>query len=191
MPGAEAVRPTLARVADALAQAGVAYSLTGGLVSSFYGDPRFTQDVDIVLPGDVSHGQLALLKAVLGPSFFLDMGEALAAAGSRSLFTALDQTTNIKVDFHVGESVPGELARARRLELVPGLVVHMCCVEDLILAKLLWIAKGSHKSRHDVASMLRRHKEIDTDALTRKAELLGVAVLLEELRREAEGHSAV
>ena len=37
--------------------------------------------------------------------------------------------------------------------------------EDAILSKLLWIQKGSHKSRHDVIEMLKRDEDLDRNSL--------------------------
>ena len=39
------------------------------------------------------------------------------AVESKRLFQALDNETLIKVDFHVGESIPGELNRSVKAEL--------------------------------------------------------------------------
>ncbi len=41
---------TLKRVTDSLQRLGLRYHLTGGLISSYYGEPRLTQDIDIVVP---------------------------------------------------------------------------------------------------------------------------------------------
>ena len=46
--------------------------------------------------------------------------------------------------------------------------------EDAILSKLIWISKGSNKSRHDVKTMLRRSGEIDSICLNSQASELGV-----------------
>ena len=40
---------TLSDVATILSNRHFKFHLTGGLASSFYGEPRFTQDIDIVI----------------------------------------------------------------------------------------------------------------------------------------------
>ena len=37
------------RISSILGGLGIPYHFTGGLASSFYGEPRFTQDIDIVI----------------------------------------------------------------------------------------------------------------------------------------------
>ena len=37
------------------------------------------------------------------------------------LFQAIDEQSMIKIDFHVGEKIPGELQRGTRREIAPGL----------------------------------------------------------------------
>ena len=39
----------VARVTQALDRSGVPYMLTGSLASSFYGEPRSTRDLDVVI----------------------------------------------------------------------------------------------------------------------------------------------
>jgi len=60
----------------------------------------------------------------------------------------------MKADFHVGESVPGELERSREATLFEGLTVRLVSKEDAIISKLLWLQRGSAKSRNDVLGML-------------------------------------
>lgn len=46
------------RISKILTDLKLKYHLTGGLVSSFYGEPRFTQDIDIVLKISASDRKL-------------------------------------------------------------------------------------------------------------------------------------
>jgi len=93
---------------------------------------------------------------------------------------------DIKIDFHVGEAIPGELDRSISREFFPGISIPFVSKEDAILSKLLWIKKGSHKSRQDVAIMLRTPTPLDREALEQRAISLGVYDLLQELRAEPE-----
>ena len=77
------------------------------------------------------------------------------------LFQAIDELSMIKIDFHVGEKIPGELSAAIVREIIPGLMAPLVSKEDAILSKLLWIQTGSHKSRHDVIEMLKRDEDLD------------------------------
>lgn len=47
MISADELKLTLIDVISSLNSVGTKFHLTGGLVSSFHGEPRFTQDIDI------------------------------------------------------------------------------------------------------------------------------------------------
>lgn len=116
------MRQALADIVEALSNADASFHLTGGLVSSFYGEPRFTQDIDIVIRVDAGSA-LDRLVVELQRRFILDPEVVGEAVRREDMFQALHVASIIKVDFHVGEAVPGELGRSRKIEVLPGLVV--------------------------------------------------------------------
>lgn len=156
------------------------FHLTGGLASSFYGEPRFTQDIDIVIRTAVGESLTQLVRD-LSKKFIIDSHAVEDAVRRKSIFQALHEETMIKVDFHTGEAIQGELDRSKSEEILPGLVVSLVTKEDAILSKLIWISKGSDKSRHDVKAMLKRSSKTDFDYLNTQARKLGVEHLLQEL----------
>ncbi len=90
----------------------------------------------------------------------------------------------IKIDFHVGEKIPGELARSTCSEIFPGLVAPIVSKEDAILSKLVWIKQGSHKAIHDVKMMLKRSDDLDAALLRERAASLGLDDLLAAIEAE-------
>ena len=185
-PGGDLER-TLAKLDETLRGLGVSYHCTGGLVSSFYGEPRLTRDVDVVLrPPQMPDGTERLIHA-LQPGFLIDPALVRRAIGEKGMFQALDRKTLVKIDFHVGEAVPGELGRSAMEELLPGLTLPLVSREDAILSKLLWARKGSEQSRRDAAAMVRAGELLDWTALHVRAEQLGIQDLLEDVRRNTTG----
>ncbi len=174
---------TLSRVVQALEAAQVPFHCTGGIISSLYGEPRLTQDIDVVIRIDKAPDLTRVLKELHGP-FFVDDLAARAALRDQRMFQALDRDTFIKVDLHVGEDIPGELDRTVRAEVIPGLTVPVVTREDAILSKLLWIRQGSGKSRQDVKGMLLRSGQLDWNYLNAVARSLGVEDLLQSFREE-------
>lgn len=181
----DALEITLRRVLECLSGLNLKFHCTGGVVASFYGEPRFTQDIDIVLSLAGHESVIPELLAALSTKFLIDIDQAQRAIARNDMFQALDTEHYIKIDFHVGEAIPGELDRSCRKELLPGLVVPLVSKEDAILSKLLWIGKGSEKSRQDVIMMLRGPDEIRWPELDQRATLLGLSDLLAQLRDEA------
>jgi len=94
----------------------ISHHLTGGLISSYYGDPRFTQDIDLVVKLDAASA--ISISSRLARSFQIDLDSVLDAAENQGMFQAYDPERFIKIDFHVGEEIPGELSRTRRVELI-------------------------------------------------------------------------
>ena len=177
----DSLATTIRRIADLLDGLGVRYHCTGGLVASLYGEPRLTQDIDIVI--SIRSGpDVERLISLLGKDHIIDPNAIRDGVRRQTIFQALDGKTYIKTDFHVGEAVPGELDRSCRCELLPGLSVPVVSREDAILSKLLWVQQGSHRSRRDIAMMLKRPGSIEWDRLESMASRLGVKDLLDELR---------
>ena len=164
---------------------GLKFHFTGGVASSYYGDPRLTQDLDIVIQLAVGRPETSALLDRLSAGYLIDKPDALAAIRRNGLFQAIDETSMIKIDFHVGGKIPGRAgAKLTRRSILPGLVAPLVCKEDAILSKLLWIKQGSHKSRHDVTMMLCRDEDLDRASLKQRAVTLGVGDLLAEIENE-------
>ncbi len=183
MISAEDLKATITRVCAILSEQKIKYHITGGLASSLYGEPRFTQDIDIVIKISIGSALVTLITR-LSESFYVEPDSVEDAVRRGSIFQALDEKTLIKVDFHVGESIPGELERSKVEELLPGVTVPIVSKEDSILSKLLWIKKGSHKSRQDVKLMLKSRGVLDLAYIDHQAAHLGVSELLMQLRNE-------
>jgi len=180
------LRAALGRITDVLQRQGVRFHVTGGLASSLYGEPRFTQDIDVVVRLEPASEELERLLAALAESHVVDLGAARHETAIGGMFQALDLAAMVKIDLHVGEAVPGELDRSVVLEVLPGLELPVVSREDAVLSKLIWIRQGSHKSRGDVVGILRRGGALDRQALAQRAQDLGLDQLLAELQSEAE-----
>jgi hypothetical protein len=175
---------TTARIVGVLNDLGLKFHLTGGVVAAYYGDPRSTQGVDIVIDLAMNRPETKMLLDRMSSGYLLSNDVATDAIMSHGLFQAIDQQSMIKIDLHVGGKIPGELARSKQREIAPGLVAPIVSKEDAIVSKLLWIQQGSHRSRHDVKEMLRRDEDLDQNFLKQLAASLGVLDLLDELDAE-------
>jgi len=171
------------RISAILGDLGLKYHFTGGVASSYYGDPRLTQDLDLVIQLAVDQPETRALLDRLSAGYLVNGPVALEAIKRNELFRAIDQRSMIKIDFHVGETIPGELERSRHREIFPGLTVPLVSEEDAIVSKLLWIQQGSHKARHDVKMMLGRDEDLDRGVVQHRAASLGLHDILAEIER--------
>ena len=145
-------------VADVVARldaAGIPHMLTGSIASSWYGEPRATQDLDVVI--DPSPASLdRLVDGLQADGWYVDGDAAGAALGDRTQFNAIGRDA-FKVDFIVRRDRPfsaGEFERRQPAEVL-GTPTFLPTVEDMVVAKLEWAqATDSDRQLRDVRGML-------------------------------------
>jgi hypothetical protein len=186
----------VAPVAAALERMGVSYAIGGSLASSVYGEPRSTNDVDLV--ADLGEEHVDALVRELGDDFYADPDMIRDAVRRRGSFNVVYRPVVFKVDVFVARRdawTREELARATAIEidLGDGTRVRLCIAsaEDTVLHKLVWYQLGggvSDRQWADLLGVLRvQAAGLDAAYLDRIAGDMGVADLLARARREAAG----
>jgi hypothetical protein len=157
MASAETPEQVIQRVAALLDAAEVPYMLTGSFASGFYGSPRASQDIDIVIAPKL--GPLkTFLQHLPADKYYVDHDAAFDAYGSESLFNVVDFDSGWKIDLIVRKSRPfsvAEFDRKTRAEF-GGASIYVATAEDVLISKLEW-AKLSESERQleDAAGILR------------------------------------
>jgi hypothetical protein len=183
------------RVASAIESAGGEYFVGGSLASSLQGEPRATNDVDIVLR--LPLGRIPALVTALGADFEVDVDmlrDALLHGRSCNVFYL---PTVMKIDlFAVGPSPfdESEFARRTRMTIRGQETLVLKSAEDTVLRKLLWYREGgfvSTKQWHDVVEVIRvSGPAMDQTYLSAWAKRLRVTDLLARATDEARGDAA-
>ena len=187
MEQSELLRQTTA----ALTRLGIPHFVTGGLASIFYGEPRFTNDIDIVV--DLPADKIAALCASFSSEEFYLSPEAVSdAVARRRQFNILHPASGLKVDIMMSsgdEFDRGRFARRRELSTSPEHQVSFASPEDVILKKLLYFREGgSDKHLRDIAGILRvSGSALDQQYLAEWAERLGVADLWRHVLERGRG----
>jgi hypothetical protein len=167
-------------VSERLEGAQLPFMLTGSFAMAYYGKPRMTRDLDIVV--SLGEDDVSELVAVLSPDFYIDADSVRSAVASQRLFNLMHLATSIKVDLIVrkgSEYRQVEFARRRPVEL-NGVKTWIVSREDLILSKLVWAKdSGSELQRRDVRTLL--DDSMDRSYLESWAARLGVADALAEI----------
>ncbi len=183
----ETFRSTLPKIVQVLEQAGVRFHLTGGIASALYSEPRYTQDADIVVDPDAMQGQLdSFLDSLQSGRYEFNASVVRQAVQDGRLFQVLDTDEILKIDFYPREIVEGRLDRSVSVEIFPGIELPVISRADLAIAKLVWISKGSHKSRQDVRQILLRATPQEMDAVRRNAGGMSLSDLLDEVLSEPD-----
>jgi hypothetical protein len=149
-----------ARLLHPLQRAGIPYMVTGGLAAIIYGDPRLTNDVDVVVqlnPDDAER----LAAAFAAPGWYVPPVEVIreeAARVAHGHFNLLELDTSLRADVYcLGADPLGTWAMAhrQRIELSGG-PVWIAPIEYVILQKLRYFREGGG-DRHlrDIAAIRR------------------------------------
>jgi len=183
----EAFRTTLEKIIKILRAFQIQFHLTGGVTSIAYCEPRMTQDVDIVIDNDAVTRQLdSFIKSLQDSDFIFDEAALRSAVDKKQMFQLLDSVEALKLDLYPRELVPGELDRSNTIELFDGLSVPIASLPDAAISKLVWIGKGSHKSRRDLRQMIRIATKSQRQTIDQMAISLGLDKLLSEVLAETD-----
>jgi hypothetical protein len=183
----DAFRKTLEKLIDLLETHGIKFHLTGGVANIVYGEPRMTQDIDIVVDNQSLKKNLtAFVQSLNGSDFIYDEEAVHRAIKDKRIFQLLDSLETLKLGIYTRELIPGELNRSEKIELFEGMFVPIASLVDTAVAKLIWIDKGSHKSRRDLRQLMRISTETQRRAIKRMATEVGLEKLLSKVLSEID-----
>jgi hypothetical protein len=177
-------------VVSVLERLGLRYFVTGSTVTIFYGEPRFTNDIDVVvdLPADTV---TEFCRQFPEDDFYVSAEAATDAVRRHSMFNIIQPRSGLKVDVIIpapSEFNRARFARARRVRAGEDWDASFSSPEDAILKKMEFYREGgADKHLRDIAGVLRTSgDEIDTAYVDRWAATLGVTdvwrAILERLR---------
>lgn len=178
-----------------LERLGIPYMVVGGFAAMFYGEPRLTIDVDIVV--DMIHEHIRSLVAAFPiPDYYVSEEAVRDSLSRRYPFNIIQPATGAKVDLVPLPRDPfTRLAFQRRRRLVYDAAGHSATfitAEDIVVAKLIAHREtGSDKHLRDARGVLvMQWGELDLEAIRRSArgsDLIDpFEDLLEAVRREVE-----
>ncbi len=186
------IEEVLRTVIERLETQGFEYGIGGSFASSAWGQPRQTNDLDLVVslsetdaPRFVQSfiGEFAIATSALE--------EALHSKDPHRGFHLMEFDTAFQIDVFLLDETPyarSEFDRRRRIDLFPNVAGWVFSPEDTILRKLQWYELGHQKSDkqwNDVMHILDlQSSNLDEDYLNKWAIQLGLKTLLDEARGE-------
>jgi predicted nucleotidyltransferase len=153
-------------VIDFLEQSKVPYLIIGGLAVSVIGEPRMTQDIDLIVSLKKQNVH-ALLESAINSSFELNMERELQRVKETGTFRL--NRGHFHADMIIASTSLEESAftRAQRIKLV-NKIASFPSPEDLVLFK---IVVGRDKDMLDARAIVIRHKmRLDRGYLKRWAQ---------------------
>ncbi len=146
-----------------------------------------TQDVDVVIDPAQAKAKLdALVQSFQESDFMFNEESMRRAVAIGDLFQLLDELEALKLDIYPREMIPGELDRSEQLEIFEGLFLPVVSRVDAAASKLVWISKGSHKSRRDLRAIFRNANDAQQDQIRKTVARLSLTELLTEVLNESE-----
>ena len=183
----ESFRETLLKIVKILQRLKIPFHLTGGVTSVAYGEPRLTQDIDMVLQNESTQRHLdKLLSALEQSDFIFDSLAVETAVKNKKMFQLFDSVESLKLDMYPREMIPGELGRSVFMEIFEQVSVPIVSRVDAAASKLVWVSKGSHKSRRDFRQIMRNMNKEEDSQIRRMAVDLGLADLLQAVLLESD-----
>lgn len=181
----------MSRVAEALDALSIPYFITGSCASISYGEPRLTNDIDIV--ADISAKDIpSLLGYFPLPEFYLSEDAIREAIATRGQFNIIHPTSGLKVDIIIrkGSEYDGlQFERCQRIPLSKNKTANFASPEDVIVMKMEYYRMGgSEKHLRDITGMMKiSGKTIDCQYISLWAKRFGLAEIWEAiLKRIAE-----
>ncbi len=180
----------LEQLVHALERLGVAYAVGGSVAAGAWGEPRATNDVDLLAALGEEH--VKPLAAALSGGFYVDEDLVRQAVASHTAFNVIHLASYLKIDVFVeGEDVLDveQLERSVERPLAPGSSreYRVTSPEVIVVRKLDWYRLGGESSERqwrDVLAILRlRSDSLDQGLLASLASAKGLGDLLERAQR--------
>jgi hypothetical protein len=179
-------------VVDVLERLGLRYLVTGSTASAVYGEPRYTNDLDIVV--DLPLATVGEFCAAFPANeFYVSLQAAVDAVRESRQFNVIHPGSGLKIDVIIATESDfdrSRLERGRVENVQPGRDVTFASPEDVVLKKMVYFLEGgSEKHLRDIAGILTiQGPAIDRGYIERWAAELGVFdVWMLVLERTARG----
>ncbi len=174
-------------VAGALAHIGASYVIGGSFASSVHGEPRSTNDIDMV--ADLHQGDVDPFIDAIGAECYVSRDAVVEAVRTGGAFNVIHMPTAVKVDVFIAGSDAFDRERLQRRTPVSfssdseHVTLFVDTAEDTILRKLEWYRRGAESSERqwrDVAGIVTaQSSRLDRAYLRAWAAKLGVSDLVE------------
>ena len=177
----------LRRVIVVLEDLGITYMVVGSVASSAYGEPRRTQDIDVVV--DLRPDQVKPLCAAFAEDdYYVDSVTAMEAVQRASQFNVIHSGSGTKIDFMIARKDAWgrmQLSRRQKVHALPERDAYFARPEDIIIEKMEYYRQGgSEKHLRDITGVLKISGEkVDRAYIARWAEQLGLTEVWQAILR--------
>ena len=166
------------------------YFITGSVATVYYGEPRFTNDVDVVVALPLQR-VLQFCRAFPQPEFYLSEDAVREAVEHHGQFNIIHPTSGLKIDIMIPSDTPfneSRFARVNRVKPSKDYDAWFAAAEDVILKKLEYYREGgSEKHLRDIAGVLKISGDrVDLTYIASWAVRLGLESIWERVKNRMD-----
>ena len=173
----------LRKVVEKLRDLDIEYMLSGSVAMNFYGQPRMTRHIDIII--SIKETQIRRFIDAFKEEFYIESEMVLKEVSGKGMFNVSLNDYIVKVDFILRKDTKYDINAFERRRLVNVGDFEICLIspEDLVPNKLLWAREGNSEiQKRDVKNILMITDDLDFNYLRDWSKRLTVDSLLEECR---------
>jgi hypothetical protein len=146
-----------------LEKLGIPYFITGAVACIAYGEPRLTNDIDVV--ADVREEHIAKLRECFpAEEYYLDADAVWTAIKRRHQFNIIHPASGLKVDVMLSKDDAfdrSRFARTKRIRPLEDTEANFAAPEDVIIKKMEYYREGlSEKHIRDIMGILKISREM-------------------------------
>ena len=167
--------------------------ITGSQASAYYGEPRFTRDIDIV--ADIKPGQVeGFVTYFPSNEFYCDKNMIEREIKARGQFNIIHAPSGLKIDIILTKTTPfsqTEFSRRNRSPVLPDQDAYFASAEDVIIKKMEYYREGgSEKHLRDITGILKISGEIvDRNYIADWAKRLDLTEIWDAVQERLGGES--
>jgi hypothetical protein len=169
----------------------IPYFVTGSIASITYGEPRFTNDIDIV--ADIKDWDIpGLIHCFPEHEYYIDADSINQAIQFKSQFNIIHLSSGLKIDVMIKKKTffdNSRFSRIKRLRLEEK-EINFASPEDVILKKMEYYKMGSsEKHLRDITGILKIYKgKIDLDYLKNWISIFDLIEIWEAIEKRLAGN---
>ncbi len=177
----------LQKIVEVFERLQIPYLVTGAVAAMAYGEPRLTNDIDIVAVVD-EHHITGLLEAFPPDEFYISEDMIREAISRKSQFNIIHPASGLKVDVMIKQDTPfdkSRFSRAKRIYPAESYQANFASPEDVIIKKMEYYKEGdSEKHLRDITGILKiSGEDVDKDYISKWAQRLGLTEIWNAVQR--------
>jgi hypothetical protein len=180
----------LRKIVEVFEGLGIPYLVTGAVASMAYGEPRLTNDIDIVAGIEDQHIS-GLLTKFPADEFYISEDMVREAVQRHGQFNIIHPASGLKVDVMIRKDTPFDNSRFNRMKRIRPSELYLAnfaAPEDVIIKKMEYYREGgSEKHLRDIAGILKISNEaVDRNYISEWAKRLGLIDIWEAIQERVD-----